>query len=74
MTNGNIERYGWILTAEEKPKKCSHYLVTRCNPTRTTMLFFEGGKWWSDSLHTSEWPGSLIVAWKPLPKPYRENK
>lgn len=71
MGNNEIERNGWTPISEGKPKKAGHYLVTRCHPTRTTMLFYEERRWWSDPLHTEEWPNDLIVAWKPRPKPYR---
>lgn len=68
-----VDNDGWTPVWEGKPKKAGAYLVTRIKPRRTTMAFYEDGKWWSDALHTDFWPTYMIVAWKQKPAPFAGN-
>lgn len=52
---------------------CS-YLVTRKDPLLTTTAFYEHGEWWDGPLCEWAWPEGMIVAWKPMPKPYNPAK
>ena len=71
--NPTVDNDGWTPVWEGMPKKADAYLVTRIKPRRTTMAFYEDGKWWRDPLHTDFWPSYMIIAWKPRPVPFDGN-
>lgn len=60
---------GWIPVSEKLPdihNYCMKYLVTDCHRHIHTSLFTEsGGKSW--------WSYEDVIAWMPLPEPYRED-
>ena len=41
---------------------------------KTTTAFYEHGEWWDGPLCEWAWPEGMIVAWKPMPKPYNPAK
>lgn len=79
VINKLVEKYnnGWIPCSERLPKEANDYLVTQynrdaideyCNGSRISKIFFDV-EWWDDIDHECGWD---IIAWQPLPKPYKE--
>lgn len=64
------ETTGWNLIGEKAPEKTSTYLVTYNGAVAgekypfTGLGFFDDGEWDDEE---------YIIAWKPLPEPYRES-
>lgn len=75
-----IEPYGtWIPCSERLPKDAEEYHVTQynknavteyCDGYRTARIFFDDNGWWDDIDVLAGWE---IIAWMPLPEPYREE-
>lgn len=71
------EGFKWIPCSERLPSESDDYLCTipldACK-TYTKVLTFYKGKFYEDDIN--EW-GALyhddVLAWMPLPKPYRED-
>lgn len=76
-----IEQYGtWVPVTERLPKDAEEYHVTQynknavteyCDGYRTARIFFDDNGWWDDIDVLAGWE---IIAWMPLPLPYREEK
>ena len=76
-----IDQYGtWIPCSERLPKDAEEYHVTQynknavteyCDGYRTARIFFDDNGWWDDIDVLAGWE---IIAWMPLPLPYREEK
>lgn len=76
-----IEPYGtWIPCSERLPKEAEEYHVTQykknavneyCDGYRTARIFFDDHGWWDDVDVLAGWE---IIAWMPLPEPYKEEK
>lgn len=76
-----IEPYGtWIPCSERLPKEAEEYHVTQykknavneyCDGYRTARIFFDDHGWWDDVDALAGWE---IIAWMPLPEPYRKEK
>ena len=64
----------WTPMTESPPPESDSYLVTRKDPLLTTTAFYEHGEWWDGPLCEWAWPEGMIVAWKPMPKPYNHAK
>lgn len=73
-----VEKYkkehGWIPCSERLPDRNATYVITAKDEDRTIVSFM---KWqsrlrtWSRRGRTSFWE---VIAWMPLPKPYREDR
>ena len=70
---------GWIPCAEKLPKETNDYLVTQynknaideyCDGYKVETIFFDEDGWWDDTDYYCGWE---IIAWQPLPAPYKEN-
>jgi hypothetical protein len=70
---------GWIPCSERLPEGGSDYLVTQynedaideyCDGYRTGIIFFDKLGWWDDIDSSCGWE---IIAWMPLPEPYKEE-
>ena len=75
-----IEYGTWIPCSERLPKDAEEYHVTQynknavteyCDGYRTARIFFDDNGWWDDIDVLAGWE---IIAWMPLPEPYREEK
>ena len=79
----------WIPCGERMPKKNDAYLVSLArkahverlgyefdNVVVRKMLYYDGR--WDYSTYSPEWLNDVleekVIAWKPLPKPYKEDK
>lgn len=83
IINGlNSKEKDWIPCSERLPNEeelakayvgedAAEFLVTIEGATVSTTLYFKNGKWFDERLHHYK-----VVAWKPLPEPYRaaDNK
>lgn len=64
---------GWI--------SCSDKLPNSPNPVLITILYHEPydnyevsiGEYWNNGDGWGDWPGAEIIAWMPLPEPYKEE-
>ena len=68
---------GWIPCSERLPEEANDYLVTQynknaidkyCNGYRIEKIFFDEDDWWDDTDFRDGWE---IIAWMPLPAPYK---
>lgn len=66
----------WILCSERLPSESDDYICTiplDANETYTEVLTFHKGRFYEDD---DEWGATYhddVLAWMPLPKPYREE-
>lgn len=61
----------WILVTEKLPEECGEYLVTKKDVGWNCEEYYKNDiTYWDTSFHKA----NEVVAWMPLPEPYRENK
>lgn len=73
-----LEEPQWIPTSERPPEESGNYLVTHhpdyipVGCIQTDVLDFEDGTWywWNEKAELEKWD-KPIIAWKPMPEPYR---
>lgn len=73
----------WILISERLPKSAGVYIVSRWfsdgeeKAILTDACYFDGTETWHDDTrinHGRSYLDNKIVAWMPLPKPYKESE
>ena len=77
LISSDIEASGWIPVSERLPSESDNYLCTiplDADETYTEVLTFHKGRFYEDD---DEW-GAIyhddVLAWMPLPKPYKESE
>lgn len=64
-----LEQTGWILTSEKLPKKNGVYIASY--EDAITLLYWFNGKWFFHPSNPAREETGTIIAWQPLPQPYR---
>lgn len=78
------EENGWILTSKKMPEEDGRYLVTFKHNTNVclvgygfcqrTVLGYPIGHGWYNLQTADYYAEDSIIAWKPLPEPYKEKE
>lgn len=64
----NSQESSWIPVTERLPKDKQRVLVTRKSGT---IGYITWNTWWHEQMN---YPTDKVIAWMPLPEPYKENK
>jgi hypothetical protein len=68
------KKSGWIPCSERVPKESGYYLVQTDGSHNSVIDIAEFGRLWSKSCEDFGWgwnKASRVIAWMPLPKPYK---
>ena len=63
--------HGWIPVSERLPEECTGVLVYCPENYNIFLAYLKHGKWYIFSPHGDESINEPIVAWMPLPEPYK---
>jgi len=66
----------WIPCSKKLPDESDAYLVTNCNCVCPVELavFKADGAYWTDAYVGERYKNGYILAWMPLPKPYKPHE
>lgn len=73
VLNGTLlpKEHGWILVSEKLPERCKEVIVTDIETSDTYLSRYIGNRYWECDNGLFK---NRIIAWMPLPEPYREGE
>ena len=73
---GKVDATKWIPVSERLPEEGVDVNVTLKDFSVTRAGFYSEGDWWLITEHGTleNYPIQYVVAWNPLPKPYKESE
>lgn len=68
------EKHRWIPVEERLPEKGERIIVCTEHGFRCEAIMMQSGKYFRYGIENEEIFGQKIVAWMPLPEPYRQEE